>query len=416
MESAFAETDTLNQDSRCLLPNNIAPQPSFEDWTVIKDILTPMFNQCLQSTDYFALYGASLLYTGDTSKAIEMLERALLIDPQNGAANIDYAQALYQSGQILSAIQVNQALLEQHNIPPEVKTFLLQRKSEWEQQTSYWRNQLSFLYGHSNNLNNATYLDEIDRLIGFERAEPGHYRSSQLRSNHYKLTSEGASLFNVSINSRDSSLNASDTDELSVGYEIENESIYMRSNWNIEAAYVQLDNEGLYSSLESTLTLYPRNSASYFTIESRYLRFNGQRDNLDELSLTFKPGVSYSNGGSRIGLELGIGSNQSLDPNRPGGNRSRLEGSIFYNQALLGGHVAAKFSYVSTEDTRPYNPIYGFFDVRKTNYWTGTLQYLYSVNSNLILRSGYYYRDQDSNIDLFKTQTETYDIGLTFVF
>lgn len=71
------------------------------------------------------------------------------------------------------AIQVNQALLEQHNIPPEVKTFLLQRKSEWEQQTSYWRNQLSFLYGHSNNLNNATYLDEIDRLIGFERAEPG---------------------------------------------------------------------------------------------------------------------------------------------------------------------------------------------------------------------------------------------------
>ena len=58
--------------------------------------LAGLMPECLESSEYFALYGQAQLNNGQLSGALEALERALLIDPNNGAAGIDYAQALFE--------------------------------------------------------------------------------------------------------------------------------------------------------------------------------------------------------------------------------------------------------------------------------------------------------------------------------
>ena len=73
--------------------------------------LIALLDQCSQSSAYFALLGASQLATGDLFQALENLELALLIDPKNGAASVDYAEVLYQQGQVLSALEINEQLI-----------------------------------------------------------------------------------------------------------------------------------------------------------------------------------------------------------------------------------------------------------------------------------------------------------------
>ena len=54
------------------------------DWLAIGEELEPLFDQCLSSSPYFAVRGAAQLNTGRLTEAIESLERALLLNPDNG--------------------------------------------------------------------------------------------------------------------------------------------------------------------------------------------------------------------------------------------------------------------------------------------------------------------------------------------
>ena len=63
---------------------------------------------CLRSSEYYALLGAAQLNSAQLESASESLERALLLDPNNGAAQIDFASALFASGQLFPALQLNE--------------------------------------------------------------------------------------------------------------------------------------------------------------------------------------------------------------------------------------------------------------------------------------------------------------------
>lgn len=411
-QPCFAEENT--NITACILPNNIPMQPSQEVWHSIRNQLTPKMNSCLRSSDYFALFGASLLYTGDVSTAIEMLERALLINPENGAATVDYALALSHKGQFQSAIQVNEQLLSRKDVPAHIRLLLEQRNKHWEEKTRYWKNQVSYQYGHSSNLNNATYLNEIDRLRYYTKAESGSFHHARITSQHYQLKPQGASLMTFRAASRNSHLGSSDADEITLGYEEDFETLDMRTNWNTSIEHLIIGDENLYSSFQNTLSVYPRDSPSYLTIETRYLHFYDQ-DYLDELSLKFLPGIRYTYTTSRIGLELGIEINSALKE-RPGGDRVKSDISLYYDTIVGKGRLAAKLNYSITNDRERYYPKLGFYDKRFTTYWSGALQYIYPISNNIILQTSYYYRNQDSNIDLFKTKTENLSVGFTYQF
>lgn len=411
--------------SVCFLPNNVPAQPSKETWEQIRPILAKQFDACLGDSDYFALYGAALLYTGDIARALEMLERSLLIDPDNGSARIDYAQALFQSGQLLAAIQVNQNLLDEENVPPAIHQFLKDRDAAWQERLHYWRHQFSYLYGHSSNLNNATDIEELYfsfpglsvslPLDPSSRAKPGNYYYAGLLSQYYNLQENGVSLASLSLKTRESNLNSSDTDELKVSYEREIEKLSMRHNWSVSAEHLRLGDRGLYSAVEGTWRLNPRTQPdSYLELDTRYVDFNGV-NRLDEISYTIRPGVAFTHALQRFGFELGFGINKAID-DRDGGDRSQQEASAFYDTSLLGGRLSSRITYSQSLDADGYNPLIQSNARRKTQSLTTTLQYFYPINKDWIVHGSYYHRDQESNIDLFDTKTESIDLGFTYRF
>ena len=69
-------------------------------WTQLAATLTGIQASCLRSSEYYALFGAAQLNSAQLESASESLERALLLDPNNGAAQIDFASALFTSGQL----------------------------------------------------------------------------------------------------------------------------------------------------------------------------------------------------------------------------------------------------------------------------------------------------------------------------
>ncbi|MBT8147578.1 MAG: hypothetical protein KJN90_12045, partial [Gammaproteobacteria bacterium] len=125
-------------------------------------------SECLDNAEYFALYGAAQLNSGDVAESMESLERALLLDPRNGAAQIDYAQALYLQGDLFAALELNDRLLAREDLPEDLRGLLENRQQNWRAVTRQRLVQLDVLAGYDNNLNSAPTPDEITLTLSGE--------------------------------------------------------------------------------------------------------------------------------------------------------------------------------------------------------------------------------------------------------
>ena len=137
--------------SRFYTGNDDSPQNGI-DWEYIHAQLTEIFSQCLLSSEYFALYGAAQLNTDRLSDSMESLERSLLLDPDNGAALVDYAEALLRDGQLFAALEANVVLLDREDVPERLEHQISQRQRDWRaliQQTNW---QLDLLGGMTTTL------------------------------------------------------------------------------------------------------------------------------------------------------------------------------------------------------------------------------------------------------------------------
>ena len=65
--------------------------------------------------EYFALLGSAQIQMGDLFRALENLERSLLLDPQM-ALPFDYAEVLFRQGQVISALEINNQLSERDDL------------------------------------------------------------------------------------------------------------------------------------------------------------------------------------------------------------------------------------------------------------------------------------------------------------
>ena len=94
-----ASNARLNSPSDSI-PNGSVQPPN---WQQLERQLAEIKLRCLDSSEFFALHGAAQLNSGFVDQSLESLERALLLDPNNGAAQIDYGQALLQKGFVFMA-------------------------------------------------------------------------------------------------------------------------------------------------------------------------------------------------------------------------------------------------------------------------------------------------------------------------
>ena len=172
-----------------------------EQWTQLAATLADIQASCLRSSEYYALLGAAQLNSAQLEPASESLERALLLDPNNGAAQIDFASALFASGQLFPALQLNSALLARADLPEELRETLVSRDQEWRRNTRQHTLQLDLLGGYDNNLNGAPGSDQITLTLSGEPV---------LLSLNTDLQLQEGAFANVRLSSRQQKLNAND--------------------------------------------------------------------------------------------------------------------------------------------------------------------------------------------------------------
>ena len=182
------------------------------DWSRQAEQLAGLMPECLESAQFFALYGAALLNSGAYAEALESLERALLLEPDNGAAQIDYAEALFQQGQLFPALELNEQLVLREDLPASLLPLLQSRQQSWQALTRQLGFQADFLAGYDTNLNGAPDPGQITLTLSGEpvvlnlnpefRPMSGPYLNLRLGSRYRQLAPEHQHIWTTKLRGR----------------------------------------------------------------------------------------------------------------------------------------------------------------------------------------------------------------------
>lgn len=417
---------TVAADSRCPLPEvSVAPSP--QQWLTIRDTLAPNESRCLRNTEYYALYGAALMHTGKLSQALEALERALLLNPNNGGAMVDYAEALFLSGEVSAAIRINQQLLARQDLPAPLEALFKERNQRWDHARTRWQPQFSSRVGYHDNLNQAPrdkflYLtidgEELAlELDGDAQPQPGYYTHHRLSANRYKDFDDGQSRLKLSVQGRRSAEPEVDNAELSLDYERE----YQLDDdqawwWHGTANHVFYGGKSLYSELELGATkIWRRQQCSVYATTSIGSRIFTTRRQMDDQTFTAGGGLSCAQARGKLTLEARSINSRALR-DRAGGDRWGGELSATWQRLINPGMLFLHGALEISKDAEGYSPLLERGARRQVQSLRIEAQYLYPLSPTLSLVTGIYHQRQESNIDLFHSSASSFDIGFNLAF
>jgi tetratricopeptide (TPR) repeat protein len=394
--------------------------------------LTPLMTQCLQSAEYFALVGAAQMESGDLATALESLERALLLDPGNGAAQIDYAQALYLRGQLFSALDLNRQILARTDLPPDIEALVRQRDQLWQARTRQTGFQLDALVGYDDNLNGAPDPSQIALTLSGEpiiltlnsefQAVAGRYLNLRGGASHQRLAAGHRHNARVEIRGRMSQDSGSDLLQLQSRYE------FLRprrsSSWmgSVAAGQLFFGGSALYAASEAFVRYSQSGTKTCgrrYDLTLQHQHFHGQRT-LNSLEAKLAAGVecqmAVAGLPSVLGLELGLLSNTALNSGRPGGHRRGWQVNADWQWPVSQGVLRSQMNYTRLRDQAGYSPLLASGADRWLERSYLLLQYQRPIQPGLMFLTSFYHQYQRSNIALFDTRDSSLEIGLSFAF
>ncbi len=406
------------------------------EWLQVAGELNGFQSQCLESGEFFALIGAAWLNGGLLPEAVEALERSLLLDPDNGAAQIDYAEALFRQGQLFSAIELNEQVLGRTDLPANLRPALRQRLEEWRGVTRDTSFRGDFLLGYDNNLNGAPDPDQVTLTIAGENvllalgedfeSMSGPYANLGLSARHRRLEPGLQHNFTAEIQSRVSDDRSTDLLQFDGRYN------FLRprraQSWQIDSGFRSLAFGG--SALFTAADVQVRYSISplftcrpFFDASAQYQLFHNQNW-LNAFDTRLGSGfacplgdetVSFGN----ISLEAALLDSQAIKPDRPGGDRGGWQVAADWQYPLPQGLFRAVINHTRLEDGDGYSPLLDAGIPRWVNRSYLLLQYrrgmLFSGAPGDLLIN-FYHQQQDSNIGLFDTSDTTLEIGISIGF
>ncbi len=425
-----------NAQSACPDLSSYYPANASEDadWQVVHDRLATIFNACLESSEYFALYGAAQLNTGQLDAAMESLERALLLDPDNGAALIDYSQALLQDGQLFAAIEANQLLLTREDVPANLSPQLRERQRNWESLTRQTSWQLDVLGGYDDNLNGAPDQDLVTLTLSGEsvllglspefQAVSGPFLNMRLLGRHRRLAPETQHNFIAELRGRLSEHSNSDLAQLSTRYNLVRPD--QRNSWQI--------NTGMSHLFFAGSPLFTGTDASFryqFASDSSCRSYYGgavqhqlwhEQSRLNGLEARMGLGSNCAVLGrtdQRINAEINLLHNGELKQDRLGGSRKGWQFILDWQWALPRGLLSAQFNHTRLRDKRGYSPLLlnnARRDIERSSYLLQYRENLPELGAGAQLMINLYHQDQSSNLDLFRTEDNSLEIGVSWRF
>ena len=399
---------------------------------LLEQELVNMMPLCLESSEYFALLGATQLGNGNIPASLESLERALLLEPSNGAALIDYSEALFLQGDLFAAIELNQQLLLREDTPTNVLPLLEGRQKTWQSFTKQRLFQLDLLTGYDSNLNTAPNSNQITLTLSGEpiilelnpefQPVSGPYINFRLGGRLRQLRPGFQHDWRLQASGRISEEKQSDILQLNARYSFIRPSA--QSSWQVNGAISHLffGGSSLYTATEGIARYQVGSLAGcdpYYDLALQHQLFHN-KGALNALETKLGAGVSCpmtTRGlAHQLVLEFGLLSNLNLQSGRPGGNRSGWQTNLIWRVEIGGGEFISQFNFTAMDDQEAYSPILadGADRAIDRNYVLFQYRRPYSKNATFLINL--FHQEQRSNIELFSNDDTFVEFGVGFSF
>lgn len=405
------------------------------DWDALEQRLQALFNSCLRNSEYFALLGAAQLNSGDRTAALESLERALLIDPDNGAAKIDYAQALLDEGQLFSALEINQQVLLREDLPEQLAVELQDRQDRWRTLTRDTRYQLDILTGYDDNLNGAPDSERLTLTLSGEpilldlnpeyQPVAGPYLNVLLGGNHRRLSPDHQQNWRGEVRGRISEESSSDLLQFSGRYEFIRPDPKRSWQAGLGMDYLFFGGQALFAGTEARgrFQLGTDRACKPFLSGALQHQLFYKQHLLDGIEGEASAGLNCpalgAKGNQQINFDLSLLQNKALKSGRLGGDRAGWRAGVSWQTALADAVLRAQVRYTELEDREGYSPLLDYGARREVNRASLLLQYrrpVIALGRNALLLINIYHQTQRSNIELFRTLESSAEIGFSWGF
>jgi len=405
------------------------------DSAALQQQISQLLPQCLESSEFFALYGAAQLNNSDLAGALESLERALLLNPDNGAAAIDYAQALFDEGQLFTALEMNQLLLVRQDLPTGIDEALQSRQQLWQSFTRQSSLQAEVLAGYDNNLNGAPDSGQISLtlsgeliLLGLDseyRPQSSRYLSTRAAYRQRRLAPENQQNWGVEMRSRNSDYSQFDLLQLAADYQFMKPG--RTGSWQATAGvnHLQYGGSSLFTGLDASFRYQPVSARScnpYYQLAAQQQEF-GREGRLDGLETKASLGVSCLPfafaGRQQISAELSRIDNIAATGDRLGGNRAGWQSALSWQYRLQTASIHAQLSHTQIDDRKGYSPLLENGARRSVKRSYALLQYrrpVRSMGSGATFMINLYHQRQRSNLELFQSKDTSAALGFSWLF
>ena len=401
------------------------------DWPALERQLFSLLPECLESAEFFALYGAAQLNSGDIAESLESLERALLLNPTNGAAQIDYAQALFLQGDLFAALELNARLLTREDLPGNVRAILESRQQNWTSLTSQRLVQLDLLAGYDSNLNSAPDPREITLTLSGEdvvlvlnpefRPVSGPYMNVRLGARFRQLAPEHQHNWQLEARGRVSEDSESDQLQLDTRYAFLRPG--RRQSWQLDAGMSHLFFGGspLYTATEFGARYLPftnRRCKPYYGLAVQHQLFH-DNSRFNALEAKASAGancpITTDSGTQQLTMEVAWLDNMAMKTDRPGDDRNGWQVNMAWRVPLAAGEFLSQVSHTRLEDSDGYNPLLEAGAERWLDRTYFLLQYRRPLTRDMTLLVNFFHQDQQSNIELFDYRDTTIEMGISIL-
>lgn len=399
------------------------------DWSALEQNLLVLMPECLESSEYFALLGDAQINNGDIAESLETLERALLLEPTNGAAQIDYAQALFLQGQLFAALELNSLLLLREDLPATAKPLLQQRQQTWQALTRQSSILFDVMAGYDNNLNSAPDPSQITLTLSGEpilltldskfRPVSGPYLNLRLAGRYRQLAPQHQHNWLAQVRSRVSEDSQSDTIQLDTRYAFVRPDRRHSYQLNAGISHLLFGGSPLYTAVETTARYSPDSSLRckpYYDLALQYQLFhdNSRLNGVEgKASSGFNCPFDSSWGRQQLSFELGLLENTAVKAGRLGGNRSGYQLNLNWQLPVPTGQIISQLSHTRLIDRDGYNPLLANGAERWIERSYLLIQYRRQLSSRSAFVINLFHQNQRSNIELFQSIDTTAEIGIS---
>ncbi|MGV3590288.1 MAG: tetratricopeptide repeat protein [Gammaproteobacteria bacterium] len=399
------------------------------DWRQLVDRLIVLQPRCLQSAEYYALLGAAELNSGYVELAREALERALLLQPDHGAAAIDYAQALYLLGEEFAAIELNAQLLARDDLPPALGTTLQQRHDIWQARTRSSGFVAEMAVGYDDNLNSAPSRSEFTLTLAGgiievpldERFRPisGPYANFRFGGYVQRRSAERTHDINYSIRSRQSEFSDAELLQGDLRYAL---GIPLRHyRWDLTASTTHLAYGGspLFTATDfhARLRQLGEGCRPLAELAAQHQLYHQQSFMAGaEFSVTGGIDCQSSERDAAFTFESGLVENRALKAHRPGGDREGWLVRAGWQQRVGSGMLRIQYNLANLKDAEGYSELLQQGARRRILSRQFRVQYLRPLREDLTLQFNLSHQRQGGNLTPFENRGTAADIGLNLGF